>query len=448
MKQTFRKAKKGVVFHEETGKLYRFSPDKIEVMIAWPEPRAWRKTKQRACWESFRPNIHLTPPNSEKNSGPDPLALEHNIDLAAQGNLIPELAALFAKEQSPPERADSPGQQLLPLEGFLSREEQWSLAIPEDIRTLVAGFQQRQWHMLSFLARCGSEARELTENNPALAFALASNWVFHKPAVQRPLRAARNLLRKKQRHILAWLGFPATEATRRILAKIIPESITILQLLYLRDALEEPGMMKRLGHLPALNGGMLRLLTDRRLAPHSSHHLLLNTLRMPMEIRHHATAYLLTDCLAMYELLYPEENAFPQLNSHEEVQGYHDVLMRELHHYQMDESSPFPPPPLPGTDTIVPVCSAEELAEEGRIQNHCVATYLPRIVAQKNFYVYKVLAPERATLAIEKRRGLWKLKEVKLANNRSVSLETQRAVQSWISRCYTRMQPSLATGSR
>ena len=99
----------------------------------------------------------------------------------------------------------------------------WHATIPAEIRQIVHHFPERQWHMLSFLARCGEAAYDLTAANPALAFALASNWVYHCPPVRRPPRAARALLQrgKKQRDVLVWLVFPGTKAARKMLVKVI-----------------------------------------------------------------------------------------------------------------------------------------------------------------------------------------------------------------------------------
>lgn len=123
------------------------------------------------------------------------------------------------------------------------------------------------------MARCPG-ADDLSRSNPALAYALASNWVFHRPAVTRPMRAARSLVGRAEPRILEWLGFPTSEPARRILAKIVPLSLSVEGLLYLRDALADPWTVRILSHLRRINQGALRLTTDPRLRPHVTFRLI------------------------------------------------------------------------------------------------------------------------------------------------------------------------------
>ena len=130
------------------------------------------------------------------------------------------------------------GQMALP--GVTSREERYAKeqyhyqaarcvfvhSLPREVREELRRYAERKWHLLNLFARCPG-ALDLSRSNPGLAYALASNWAFHKPAVARPIRAARSLVHKKQKAILEWLGFPATEPARRILAKIRPKSLRL-----------------------------------------------------------------------------------------------------------------------------------------------------------------------------------------------------------------------------
>lgn len=92
----------------------------------------------------------------------------------------------------------------------------------------------------------------------------------------------------------------------------------------------------------------------------------------------------------------------------------------------------FPPPPIPGTDTIIPICSVKELHAEGKAMHHCVFGHLPNILTGKAF-VYKVLAPERATLMIAPSRyGGYRIEEISLACNVGPSQQTVRIAERWI----------------
>ncbi len=433
--QRFTVARPGTHFDASSGKIRIFTEGSITVMKAWP-PMAWQKTGAQPAWAHVRPSITVPVGNLENQIFQMETPAENNGQL-----LLPYV---------------------LPPRAFRVRNKQlawlkWYATIPSEVRQLVHHFPTRQWHMLSFIARCGGPATDLAQSNPALAFALANNWVFHKPAVQRPLRSARSLLAtgKKQRDILKWLGFPETKAARRILAKISQQALSIPTLLYFRDAMAAPELFKAMSHLPVLNAGVIRILTDPRLFQHVSFTLLEELAHRREENRHPCVAYILIDILEM--MLQEPARFYPQkIRNCEHLARLHDELMygaipnrpplwyRNLQPPAFDidgptveESpqflnTPFPPPPVPGMDTIVPITTAKDLVEEGEMQHNCVASYIRRVVFHKRYYIYRVLEPERCTLALFLgANNTWCLSELKLAHNRRPKFSTWQAVKTW-----------------
>ena len=94
----------------------------------------------------------------------------------------------------------------------------------------------------------------------------------------------------------------------------------------------------------------------------------------------------------------------------------------------------FPRPPIPGTEDIIPLSNSEQLMEEGRNQVHCAPVYAT-LIRGGGIYIYKVLAPERATLSITKGAGgCWRIREIRGKNNAAVQPETVRHVQAWLDR--------------
>lgn len=87
------------------------------------------------------------------------------------------------------------------------------------------------------------------------------------------------------------------------------------------------------------------------------------------------------------------------------------------------------PPPLPGTASIRPIRTVEELREEGRLMEHCVGSYV-NSVANGDSYIYKVLRPQRATLQIRINPRL-ELGQCKLKNNNEPSSRTLDRVSRW-----------------
>ena len=92
----------------------------------------------------------------------------------------------------------------------------------------------------------------------------------------------------------------------------------------------------------------------------------------------------------------------------------------------------FPGPPVPGTADIVPLTDASQLLEEGRQQRNCVGGYGER-VAGGNVFIYRVLAPERATLSIQPSAdGGYEIQQLLLSCNRPVAPATEQAVRRWL----------------
>ena len=91
----------------------------------------------------------------------------------------------------------------------------------------------------------------------------------------------------------------------------------------------------------------------------------------------------------------------------------------------------FPPPPIPGNEKIVPLDTFAHLIEEGRKQHHC-AVLRSFAVTMGETYLYRILEPERATLAIDRVADGWCIGELRSACNAEVMGETARMVHEWL----------------
>ena len=407
-------------------KLRIFSESAVTVIAGWPRILAWKKTRSKPQWSHFRPTIRITVGGlvvDVRRRRRDHVLDERPWSLMHHGHVSQLL--LF------PSTVQARDYELVRACNMLGS------TIPHEVRSAVSAFSMRQWHLLALLARCGSAALDLVRSNPALAFALASNWVFHKPPVSRPLRSARTLLEKKQREILDWLGFPGTEATRRILAKIPASSISIDGLLYLRTFLNGDGNdTKYLMHLPRLNFDVLRMITDPVLAPNVSFALLEEAGRNQAGDAKNSVVSTMFDILQMAEVL-GCRHRIPVFRSLGHMEAVHDELTDEVSRrpylsHSMQFPRELPPSPLPTPSNLVPLDTPELLIEEGQVQQNCVASYAQRIVARTT-YVYRMTRPERATLSIVLRRGRWAIGEIRGFRNRDVLSETHVAARNWLS---------------
>ncbi len=90
----------------------------------------------------------------------------------------------------------------------------------------------------------------------------------------------------------------------------------------------------------------------------------------------------------------------------------------------------FPPPPIPSTAAIVHVGTLDALLAEGQEMHHCVVAYA-RACFGRTSAIFRVLAPERATLELRAADGRWTIAQLLLAHNQPVSPSTLVAVRAW-----------------
>ncbi len=109
------------------------------------------------------------------------------------------------------------------------------------------------------------------------------------------------------------------------------------------------------------------------------------------------------------------------------VAGAEHVPPEEIEALGLDPA----PPPIPDADHIQALRTAEDVYAEGCEQCNCVWSLLPQLVSGKRF-LYRVLAPERATVAIAPSRDGFGIQELEGACNTPVSTETHETVQYWL----------------
>jgi len=190
---------------------------------------------------------------------------------------------------------------------------------------------------------------------------------------------------------------------------------------------------KLLAHAPTIHAGVLGLVSRRRLVAVVTPKLLAEVAARREEMIRPVTARLLWDVLAMARQV-RRHDLPPAFFSIRRLREVHDEVCRTFHRRRRDnlDSYRFPPPPLPGTDEIVPLCTPRDVVEEGVQQRHCVATYIPEVAARQVF-VYRVLKPQRATLSIVPAPGGgWEISQFGLSGNREPDPASWGSVASWL----------------
>ena len=407
-----------------------------KVRLRWrPEPQAEELAPGMRKWRACRPEFRLLSPTD-----------------ARSGNSVYVL--------------DVPGQ----FTGGIAKQKAEAFAafrkdIPDDIVRIVEPFGSHQWALM-VLVQAEPWAKELALGNPVLAYALANSDKFRGSPPEAAAVQARWYCHKKQRELLEWLGFPGTEPVARLIRKILPESASPAFLYRLNHALKaDKRVLEYLSRLKVINAAVLELVT---ILPY----LDLITPNLLMEVANEPAGVLFADMihggLAILQQITPHPNIKP-FASVKQVRGFREAvatkyraylhrqeLLREearLHadrerqrqrmvemadrrmRYELRRKNiwnDFPPPPIPGTKDIIPLTSYEQLYAEGNDQVHCVASYHRRVLLGST-YVYRILAPERATLAIV--RGTddrWYRSELNGKGNSKVNSATEKMVDMWL----------------
>lgn len=394
-----------IVFDPLSGRVLHAGGGVQTLMLPWPVMRAFRRALSGGEWRRCRPQFALLP------------------EAGSQQDVAEAHVAGCAEEREPAE---------CPLEG-LEQIRLYCASIPAPVQAAVLPFPERHWDLLAWCARTGPAADDLLHSNPALAFAIATAPELAQG--ERPAGYADTqflLAYWRQRDVLRRLGFPATSRARRILQKMLPDAVSVRHLKTLRQALADEQVAKRLVHLPRINGAVQAMLENGTIAQVTQPALI--RVALQEEGRVAESARRLSDALRVWRMA----PARPPGVGEEREQARTGAAAPRTRRTSRVSSSPFPPPPIPGTDFIVPITSREMLAEEGRIQANCVGSYGTRIT-KRQVAIYRVLSPQRCTLSIVPSGRRWVIGQLKTRANGKASTATYQTVHHWL----TTMQPTI-----
>lgn len=379
------------------GRLLVFEADRITLVRGWPEPEAAQKVGERA-WQPLRPAFRLVRPYRRRAPRPEPARRQLMLPMEHPPRM--------------PTRRELGDQKRRSFESF-------RFALPRSLARGIESFDTEQFAMIEMFAK-DVHFGDLLGSNPALAFGLAQ-------------LGDAGLVSAPQAEIAARLGFDRSKATARALRKMPAQSVSRAALRHLRTALRDPDDAAWLAHLPRINAGVLALIGDRSLRSWLTPSLL-EEVAASKDERHRArVAHVMGDVLALHRDLRGEQRP-PVFRSIEVLRETQQVLGAEFakHRERGILQLRFPRPPVPGNESIVPLTLPRDLIAEGARQRNCVASYAPA-VADRRTFVYRVLAPERATLSLRRGSGgAWEVSELYLSCNQPVAPRTRRAVEAWL----------------
>lgn len=325
--------------------------------------------------------------------------------------------------------------------------------IPAELAELAAPFESHQWQLLK-LMHSSSSAVDLAKANPVLAYCLANNSEFRGTKQEAAAEQAIWYSHRKQKVILGWLGFPASESIVRLFRKITQASVYPSLMRRLKGVLSGKNELQSvLAHLPTISKGVLELVSNPELAVLVTPKLLIEVGGRDDEAIAGEMAEVIHGGLMMRNELNIKAKVRPfssiaqALRFQNRVDDEYQAILARKQRLRLagkryaaevergrneQKRNFFPSPPIDGTQEIVPLTSAKALALEGVDQSNCVGGYGRRVLTG-SLYVYKVLSPERATLSIVRMPdGCWCRSELKLRSNKAVSMATVNAVEHWL----------------
>jgi hypothetical protein len=138
----------------------------------------------------------------------------------------------------------------------------------------------------------------------------------------------------------------------------------------------------------------------------------------------------MADSLGVSSMVIKDLPNFPTVA---DIRKRHNEILKEyLEQTEVLSTLVFPDPPLSGTQAIIPITDPIMLFHESIDQNHCVYSYLDRILAGQ-YFVYQVIGVERATLGVTiEPNGAIVLDQLLAASNFRVSRQTFEVVDHWL----------------
>lgn len=386
-------------FDASSGRLFHCSDAGVTTMFAWPVIQAFRRFAPNRSCAACSPEFVILPIQRA----------DHGAGLAA----VPDVPGLDAHTRGA-------------VEAFCA-------TIPVHIRRVVARFPERQWDVLAWVARAGLPGEELLASNAALAFALANAGDLLGPSASARCTATERLLLpyRRQRDILARLGFPKGEHVRKILRKVLPPVVSVHALTQLRVQLPRRDVAERLVQASVIGSNVMTMVESGTIE-HISIAALRRFANADAAIAADSVSRQVSEAVRVWGTARVDVTTPPAPVGR--ARPARATPAPGMPAAGFDKRTDFPPAPFPGTDAIVPILTRAQLSEEGRRQQNCVADCAPQM-ARGRLAIYRVLSPERCTLSLKLRRDRWVIDQLKTASNKEPRIDTIGAVREWIAQC-------------
>ncbi len=381
-------------YSESTGSLYEVDGSAVTCTTAWPVPSARRFVRGHG-WRPTAASIVLLDPDEPEMPVAEPTPRQ------LRSGWVTGDAARTRLETT----------------------------IPLDVRRTIVAFDEEHWALLRFAASSPS-ALQMMRTNPALAFMLANRKQCRRGcgASTTRQRLPRTLERVPERDALAWFGFPSGEDVVTIVRKVPSSAANVRRLSELREALRNEFTRARLVDLPSVPSCVIDLAHWQQLDRVSDGFVreLLDTAPGWASVMVSAVASAHRYAARAGMAPPPVFESFRSLRlwqKHAERERLRSLLPR------LDER--LPEAPFPGRERIEPITSLRMLIAEGwALRNRVVRHY--EAICDGEAALYRLLAPERATVLVICILGHWILHDVSGRRGAQVEATTFEAVRRWL----------------
>jgi hypothetical protein len=408
----FKSPRPGVAF--KNGKLYIFAPEGISVIRQWPDVRGWYKCAEHD-WKPYRPELPFGLIRLEAPGTPSEKSGSVAVETTAANQQGWEVMRIARKRR------------------FAEVGWLFSHVIPPEIRQALKSYHEFCYDIL--VAFCSVRySIELHRSNPGIFYGLVRCDQFQDFDRTSRLALIRSAILWKQPTIAAFLGFPqqAANSAVKVLRSIPPRDLRIWRLKWLRQILTDPELCRMLTSAPVVTGPRLDFLW--RLKDVFNRDLLSRFLHS----RRGKHAFGVTQTIArdmegMAKIVDHPWPPQPKIRGINAMESLHADLMDACNR-RLEKAVELPvhedaPQEI---EEIQLLRSSAEVRAEGREMHHCVASYIPELLAGEPIVISRVLYPERATARLAKIKDEWCLVELRGNRNAPVRPETWRFVQEWL----------------
>jgi hypothetical protein len=191
-------------------------------------------------------------------------------------------------------------------------------------------------------------------------------------------------------------------------------------LFHLRTALSDPYGCKLLSHMPRTTAAVIWMISELRLRPFFSPAFYIDLIRENEFAGNRGLETLQRTVRDAFDMAGRRNERIPVFKSVRALSAFHDRLSG--FDWSKGVVQQFPDPPFAGTETIIPVRTAEELYQESRVQQNCCAAY-GELICGGDYFIYRAEIPLRVTIGIKRQGQQWQVDQIFQARNRPVPEE-------------------------